>query len=174
MTFRDVVNVLKLCLTPPGLWITLAVVSLSSILLYLRRKRVIQWLRRWDFIEFAVGPFTFGKNPVSGNEQVSESVDGENGPEFLENQEVVQGEMNREEDYAMLLELLRDRFQEQDLRTASFHILGPGSYDNLGGNTRNEKAISLIDALISRGKVTRFYEYVEEHRPDIDLSASRV
>lgn len=167
--FRNIVNVLKLCLTPPGLWITLAVIFLGSTLLYLRRKRVIQWLCRWDFIEFTVGPFTFGKRPVSSNEQVSESGDREKGPDFLEDQALAQGKLDQEEDYNMLLELLRGRFQDQDLRAVSFHILGPGSYDNLKGNTRDEKAISLIEALISRGKVMRLYEYIDGHRPDINL-----
>jgi hypothetical protein len=162
-------NALNLCLTPPGLWITLTSIFLISTLLYLRRKRVIQWLRRWNFIEFTLGPFTFGKSPVSSNEHDSKSEDREKEPEFLEGRVLVRGKLGQEEDYNRLLELLRNRFQEQDLRAAAFYILGPGSYDNLRGSTRDDKAMSLVETLISRGKVMCFYEYVDGYRPDINL-----
>ncbi len=72
--------------------------------------------------------------------------------------------------YNRLLEILRKCFSKEDLRVLVFSILGPGSYDELSGDTHTTKAISLLEFLKNRDRVEDLVAYVAEIRYDIDLS----
>jgi hypothetical protein len=69
-----------------------------------------------------------------------------------------------------LLDILTSRFGEAELRTLAFVIRGVGAYDDLRGQTRKEKALSLLELLTYRDRIRDLVEYIEEFRPDIDLS----
>jgi hypothetical protein len=80
-----------------------------------------------------------------------------------------EGKMPKADKHAILLKLLEDRFQEQDLRHASFHIFGPGSYANLPGSALQERKISFVERLYARDKVSAFWRYIDRFRDDIDF-----
>jgi len=73
-------------------------------------------------------------------------------------------------DPRVLLNIVKDRFREQDLREATFYLLEETSaYENLRGETLLERAISLIETLRTRGKANSLVEYIRKFRPDINL-----
>jgi hypothetical protein len=72
-------------------------------------------------------------------------------------------------DYPKLLEVLENHFDIQELKKIAFLLLGPGSYENLGGKTKIEQAISLIEILKFRNRIDELINYIREFRPDIAL-----
>ncbi len=68
-----------------------------------------------------------------------------------------------------LLQILEERFDEPELRRIAFSILGGGSYDNLRGESKPEKALSLLEHVEFRGRADELIAYIKEFRPDIDL-----
>jgi hypothetical protein len=66
-----------------------------------------------------------------------------------------------------LLHILEARVDESDLKKIAYFLLGPGSYDNLRGEAKAEKALSLLEQLHFRGRVDDLVGYIEETRPDI-------
>ena len=50
-------------LTPPGLWVTLTVIAVASVLIYWKRKPIKRWLRRWRIKELSIGPVKLEVEP---------------------------------------------------------------------------------------------------------------
>jgi hypothetical protein len=69
-----------------------------------------------------------------------------------------------------LLDILINCFDKEDLRTIAFIMGGVGVYDDLEGENRKAKSISLLEFLEHRGQVGGLIEYIEESRPDIEPS----
>jgi hypothetical protein len=68
-----------------------------------------------------------------------------------------------------LLDMLSDRFSIDELRTLAYVIRGTGAFDDLQGETRTAKAISLLELLEYRDRMGDLLDYVREVRRDINV-----
>jgi nucleoside phosphorylase len=69
---------------------------------------------------------------------------------------------------SQLRQLLAERFSSEELQTICFDIgIDP---DNLPGQAKSARARELISYLERRNELGRLYAWIQQHRPDIDLS----
>lgn len=69
-----------------------------------------------------------------------------------------------------ILDILHRRLKPSELRTLTFKVQGSGAYDNLPGNTHDEKCVSLLETVAQRGLETTLLQELSFLRPDIALS----
>jgi hypothetical protein len=67
-----------------------------------------------------------------------------------------------------LLNVLQERFNEEELRDLVFRVFGTGNH-YLAGNTLGEKAISLLEFLERHERTDDLINYINEKRQDIKL-----
>ncbi len=79
------------------------------------------------------------------------------------------------EERSLLVDILKSKFQDRDLLELVYR-LGFEKYENLPGNTYDEKVVAFLDRVAQREDFTtdKVLAQISRMRPDIDLSTFRV